>query len=176
MLRVALERAAVVAIASVVAAGCTASTEDQTVSDVNTAAGDPTPVEPEPIGTPADVELPVPMEGTAAWLRGDGAPLVEAVVVSAPLVRLEDDADQDRCRAIAESLDAVGGPDDLATVAGTGPDEESRTLLLNDLTAKMRLLGACLSGDGDLAPLVEEASFTHGVVLAWFDHHDLEVG
>jgi hypothetical protein len=126
---------------------------------------------------PLTVEMAPPVNGTRDWLLGDGAPLVAALRVTAPLIRLPAAADRvGVCTQVAVDLDAIGRPADLSRLASDAPGNEGTILLANDLAAKNDLLAACGATGPNLQRAIAEVQFTHAIVKRWMAAAGVDAG
>lgn len=91
-------------------------------------------------GDPATIELPpIADDSTLTWLEGDGAAAVALVTATARLWAEGTSA----CEAVAEALDAIGTPEDIAGAAAETPDGPTQEIFLGLHTATGSALSAC---------------------------------
>lgn len=168
---------AVLAVAAVVAAGCTG--DPATSGDGGAEAGAPSDDE---AGAPSDdeaaspsptdesgPELAEPSALAARWASTVGLPVVGAVRTSTPLARLGAVPADERpatCDVVAAELDTIAPPQVLTALA-VSADPETATLLVGDLRAKLDLLTVCHRTGPDVDALIEEVAATHEVAVAW---------
>lgn len=130
--------------------GTTAPEAKSTTTDI-----DPELIEASGFGDPAAIEIPdADNDAVAAYLAGDGAPLLTLRADIAPLLVNGSPTVED-CETLASELANGPSPEDLMTAATGVPDEPTRDLLTTLVAATPRALAAC--GDADLAPRAELA-------------------
>ncbi len=84
-------------------------------------------------------------QATVDLLHGDGAVLLTAMVEADRLLAATK-LSKATCTAIATDLDAVGTPPDLTALAGDIPDEATREMLVNVVSATVGVLKTCDAG------------------------------
>lgn len=135
---------AAVAIGAVVAGGSddeeTPTTTSSTSTTVLVTADLADLIEASGFGDPATIEIPpVADASTLAWLEGEGTPAVALVTATERLWAEGSPA----CEEVAEALDALGTPEDIAGAAAETPDGPTQEILLGLHTATGTALSAC---------------------------------
>lgn len=113
------------------------------------------------------IDLPAPSGPRAVrdYLAGEGRPLVQFVEVTGALAaRRRSDLPPALCARIidVELPKVTPSPADLLDRASRVPDEDTRSILVNDIVTKGEVLSACVRGT--IPPeLLQEVAFTHRV-------------